>query len=156
MENIAMLVGEKLLTKSWFLATAESCTGGMVSMLITDVAGSSQWFERGFVTYSNQSKQQMLGVSEKTLNCFGAVSHETVQEMVVGAIKNSNAHCGISISGIAGPDGGSEDKPVGTVFIGWKIPDSEAESEKLLFQGSRQEVREQAAQYSLEKLFKLI
>jgi len=156
MESIAKQIGEKLARKSWFLTTAESCTGGMISMLITDIAGSSKWFDRGFITYSNQAKQQMLGVSEQTILNFGAVSHETVREMANGAIENSNAQVSIAISGVAGPDGGSEEKPVGTVLIAWKVPERDVLTERFQFQGNRQEIRQQAAQLSLEKLFELI
>lgn len=156
MEQIARIVGEKLLDKGWMLTTAESCTGGMISMLVTDVAGSSQWFDRGFVTYTNESKQQMLGVSETTLVRYGAVSLQTVAEMAKGAITNSSAHCSIAISGIAGPGGGSEQKPVGTVCIAWLTPKTDVISESYLFSGGREQIRKQAAFQALNRLAELI
>ena len=121
MENqlftVAEKVGEFLIAKGHKLVTAESCTGGWVTKVITDIAGSSEWFDCGFVTYSNTSKDQLLGVRQSTLSEYGAVSQQTVQEMVAGALKNSAAHCALAVTGIAGPGGGSEDKPVGTDLV---------------------------------------
>lgn len=152
MEMIAKSVGEKLLSKGWFLATAESCTGGLVSKLVTDVAGSSQWFDRGFITYTNDAKIQMLGVSESTLNQYGAVSEQTVREMAEGVVVRSAAQCSIAISGIAGPSGGSLEKPVGTICFAWKWPDQETQSCAKHFEGDRESIRQQAAIYCLEQL----
>ena len=117
--TLSARLGEALLAHGWYLATAESCTGGAVAAAITDIAGSSQWFERGFVTYSNQAKREMLGVRAQTLDTFGAVSEETVREMVAGALARSGAQVALAISGIAGPGGGTPDKPVGTVCFAW-------------------------------------
>ncbi|MDE2311380.1 MAG: nicotinamide-nucleotide amidohydrolase family protein, partial [Betaproteobacteria bacterium] len=121
MDILAAQVGGLLKAQGLMLATAESCTGGGVAQAITDVAGSSAWFERGFIAYSNQAKQQMLGVSEATLNQHGAVSEATVREMAAGALQRSGAHVALAVSGIAGPDGGTPDKPVGTVWFAWGI-----------------------------------
>jgi nicotinamide-nucleotide amidase len=134
------------------LVTAESCTGGGVAQAITEVAGSSAWFERGFVTYSNLSKQQMLGVSEKTLNQYGAVSEATVREMVAGALNNSAAQVALAVSGIAGPDGGTPDKPVGTVWFAWGIKNGETFVQRHQIDGDRAEVRAQAVQIALQGL----
>src|SRR3990170_6882256 len=125
MDVLAAQVGALLKAHGLMLATAESCTGGGVAQAITDVAGSSAWFERGFVTYSNLAKQQMLGVSEATLKQYGAVSEAVVREMVAGALKNSTAQVALAVSGIAGPDGGTADKPVGTVWFAWGIKHGE-------------------------------
>ena len=153
MIEIAQLVGEELLYRQLSIATAESCTGGLVSSLITEITGSSQWFDRGFVTYSNEAKQEMLGVSENTLLKHGAVSATTVSEMALGAIKYSRASCSIAISGVAGPTGGSPEKPVGTVFIAWKTPRADVTAERFLFSGDRASIRRQAAYFSLVMLY---
>lgn len=121
MDRVA-LIGElarQLLRRDWWLASAESCTGGGIATALTDVAGSSAWFDRGFVTYSNQAKIEMLGVSETTLDRFGAVSRETVIEMASGALAFSRARLSVAVSGIAGPGGGSPGRPVGTVWFAW-------------------------------------
>ena len=129
-----------LLRRGWLLSCAESCTGGGISAALTDVAGSSAWFDRGFVTYSNQAKQEMLGVSLDTLEEFGAVSRQTAIEMAVGALMYSDARLSVAVTGIAGPDGGTVQKPVGTVWIAWASEDGEsALCER--FAGSRTEVR---------------
>ena len=116
-EQLALL----LIKTNKKLTVAESCTGGWVAKVLTDIAGSSDWFERGFVTYSNQAKHEMLGVKEATLENHGAVSEETVVEMAEGALTNSHADFSLSISGIAGPGGGSSEKPVGLVWFSWEI-----------------------------------
>jgi len=117
--TLATELGALLKAHGYMLALAESCTGGMVAEVITSVAGSSAWFDRGFVTYSNQAKIDMLGVSEQTLENLGAVSEQVAVEMAFGALKHSQAHIAGSITGIAGPDGGTADKPVGTVCFAW-------------------------------------
>jgi nicotinamide-nucleotide amidase len=117
-ETVLQLAGQ-LLRRGWWLSCAESCTGGGIAAALTDVAGSSAWFDRGFVTYSNQAKQEMLGVSADTLAAFGAVSRETALEMASGALARSAAQLSVAVTGIAGPDGGSPEKPVGTVWIAW-------------------------------------
>jgi nicotinamide-nucleotide amidase len=129
-----------LQRRGWWLATAESCTGGGIAAALTGQAGSSAWFDRGFVTYSNEAKQEMLGVSAETLRRFGAVSRETVIEMARGALAHSRAHLGVAVTGIAGPGGGTPDKPVGTVWIAWALPDrADAVCER--FAGDRAAVR---------------
>ncbi len=138
----------RLRERGLMIATAESCTAGLVAKLLTDPAGSSSWFDRGFVTYSNESKIEMLGVSEQTLNDYGAVSRETVREMVAGALDSSHAQAVLAISGIAGPSGGSTEKPVGTIWFAWAAGDRRVE-EKMRFDGDRDAVRTQAAQYAL-------
>jgi nicotinamide-nucleotide amidase len=122
------------------VASAESCTGGGIAAALTDVPGSSAWFDRGFVTYSNQAKQDMLGVSPETLLRYGAVSRETVIEMVRGALARSPAQLGVAVSGVAGPGGGTRDKPVGTVWIAWATANDVAAVHRL-FPGDRAAVR---------------
>lgn len=134
------------------LATAESCTGGWVAKACTDLAGSSVWFERGFVTYSNQSKRDMLGVAAATLAEAGAISEPTVREMAAGALANSAAQWSLAVSGVAGPGGGSPDKPVGTVWLAWAGPGGWCASECRRFDGDRDAVRRQAVQRALEVL----
>jgi nicotinamide-nucleotide amidase len=138
-------LGEVLKERSLTLALAESCTGGLVAQMVTSVAGSSAWFDRGFVTYSNAAKIEMLGVRAETLEKFGAVSEQIATVMAHGALKNSHAQLAGSITGIAGPDGGTKEKPVGTVCFAWvgtKLPLSTTTKR---FFGNRQEVRQQAA-----------
>lgn len=139
------------------VASAESCTGGMIAASITDIAGSSAVFDRGFVTYSNQAKIDMLGVSEKTLSTFGAVSCETAQEMVKGALANSQADFVIAVTGIAGPSGGSPDKPVGLVYIG--IGERRGNRVKVFkeqFSGDRAAIRQQVCEKSFYYLLSLL
>ena len=123
------------------MCTAESCTGGLISAFITDISGSSEWFDRAFVTYTNEAKKEMLGVSTDTLQQYGAVSSQTVEEMVRGAVERSAATVGVAVSGIAGPTGGTPEKPVGTVWMAWCYPDGYVETECHHFDGNRQEVR---------------
>lgn len=149
MESLAKQVGQFLLEKGWKLVIAESCTGGGLGEQITSISGSSKWFDRGFITYSNQAKIEMLGVSPQTLEENGAVSEETVLEMAAGALKQSSAQLSIAISGIAGPDGGTPNKPVGTVWIGWATAKN-ARAEKYLLNGDRQAIRRQAIEISLK------
>lgn len=149
--DLAERAGAALLSHGALLVTAESCTGGWVAELVTSVAGSSGWFDRAFVTYSNQAKQDMLGVSGQTLERHGAVSEATVREMALGALARSPGSIAVAISGIAGPGGGSVDKPVGTVCFAWasKAPAS-LDSVTLLFPGDRAAVRAAAVQAALE------
>lgn len=156
MDTLAALVGEALKAHGMMLATAESCTGGGVAQAITEVAGSSKWFERGFVTYSNLSKQQMLRVSEATLIQHGAVSEATVREMVEGALANSAAQVALAVSGIAGPDGSTPDKPVGTVWFAWGIKNGVVGAQRHQIGGSRAEVRAQAVQIALQGVVNLL
>jgi nicotinamide-nucleotide amidase len=150
--TMASQLGEKLARKGQMLALAESCTGGWIAQSVTGVAGSSKWFDRGFVTYSNASKQEMLGVSEKTLNRHGAVSTETAQEMVAGALLHSNAQIALAVTGIAGPDGGTEEKPVGLVFLAWQVKGHDCRCLEQHFRGNRQEVRYQTVRKALSCL----
>ncbi len=136
------------------LATAESCTGGWVAQVITHTAGSSAWFDRGFVTYSNEAKVEMLGVPAETLAEFGAVSQETAADMAVGALKNSNAMFSLAITGIAGPTGGSPGKPVGTVCFAWCRRGDKADAETRQFAGDREAIRRQAVVHALQGLLR--
>jgi nicotinamide-nucleotide amidase len=144
------------LSHATWLTTAESCTGGGVAQAITEVAGSSAWFERGFVTYSNLAKQQMLGVSESTLKQYGAVSEAVVREMVAGALANSTTNIALSVSGIAGPEGGTTEKPVGTVWFAWGIKHGVTIAQRHLLKGNRSEVRAQAVNIALQGVLDLL
>lgn len=155
-ENVVKELSTELLRHDLMLVTAESCTAGWISKVVTDPAGSSSWFERGFVTYSNESKMEMLGVSEQTLQQHGAVSMETVQEMVAGALERSRADIAVAVSGIAGPAGGSDDKPVGLVWFGFQGIDGLFHGESVVFDGGRNEVREQTVLHALEKVLQNI
>lgn len=148
--ELAEQLGRKLKSCEKKIATAESCTGGWIAQTITDVPGSSAWFDRGFVTYSNAAKVQMLGVSPQMLEEFGAVSAETATEMAAGALAHSDADIAVAVTGIAGPDGGTTDKPVGTVFIGWADKNGEANVVKKQFAGNRRQIREQTVKSVLE------
>ncbi|WP_415911602.1 nicotinamide-nucleotide amidase [Neptuniibacter sp. QD37_11] len=143
-------IAEKLQTNNLFIATAESCTGGWIAQEITAIPGSSAWFDCGFVTYSNASKQKMLGVSKDTLEQNGAVSAEVVAQMAEGALKNSGAHITVATSGIAGPAGGSKEKPVGTVWFAWAEQGKPVRTKKCCFDGDRESVRKQAVSVALE------
>jgi len=145
-------LGAGLRERSLTLVTAESCTGGWVAQVVTHTAGSSEWFDRGFVTYADSAKIEMLGVAAQTLQDSGAVSLETAREMAVGALANSNALIAMSITGIAGPTGGSSDKPVGTVCFAWCQRGQEPDCERRQFVGNRECVRRQAVVHALEGL----
>ena len=144
-----MRVGERLKAAGEVLATAESCTGGWAAQVVTSVAGSSAWFDRGFVTYSNAAKQEMLGVRPETLGRHGAVSEQTAREMARGALERSAATLAVSVTGIAGPGGGSAEKPVGTVCFAWAAG-GEVTSETRRFPGDRESVRRQSVIRALE------
>ena len=146
-------VGQALKARGATVTTAESCTGGWVAKTLTDIAGSSAWFERGFVTYSNEAKSQMIGVSEATLLEHGAVSEPVVVEMAVGALRAARADYAISVSGIAGPDGGSAEKPVGTVWFGVASASGQGVTRCECFAGDRESVRRQATAYALNLLW---
>ena len=150
--EVLSALGQALKKHQWTLVTAESCTGGGLAYWLTSVPGSSEWFERGFVTYSNASKQELLSVKTLTLEKFGAVSEETAREMAEGALSKSLANVSMAITGIAGPDGGSPEKPVGTVWFAWKQPTLETQTKKVLLSGNREEIREQAIRFALEQL----
>ena len=148
--GISIKLGQLLQANEKKIATAESCTGGLIAQIITEVSGSSEWFDRGFVTYSNASKIEMLGVKPKTLETYGAVSAETATEMVSGALAFSHADCAIAVTGIAGPQGGTHEKPVGTVFIAWGYKNQNIKVIQLKLTGNRQEIRSQTVKIALE------
>ncbi len=151
LNRLAAQLGERLLEKGWSFACAESCTGGWVAKVATDISGSSAWFDRGFVTYSNAAKQDMLGVDPWTLAEHGAVSEAVVREMAEGALARSEAALTVAISGVAGPGGGSAEKPVGTVWLAWSgLGETEARCEH--FPGDRDAVRAQAVMAALSGL----
>lgn len=152
---LAKDIGDKLQKHQLMLVTAESCTGGQLAQTITSIAGASAWFERGFITYSNLSKQQMLGVNQTLLNQFGPVSEETAVAMATGALKNSAAQVSLAITGIAGPDGGTEKTPVGTLWTAWVGKDFS----KTLCQhhlGDRLIIRYNAVEFALQTLLNLL
>lgn len=152
--EIAALLGEKLEQKGWHMSCAESCTGGGIGYAITSTSGSSNWFEQGFITYSNKAKHKLLGVSEQDLEAHGAVSEPVVLQMASGAAKNADAQLAISVSGVAGPNGGSPDKPVGTVWFGRFSIDEQGNAQstacRKVFEGDRHQVREQTIIYALQ------
>ena len=156
LQTLARTLGERLLARKEWLATAESCTGGLIAKLCTDIAGSSRWFERGLVTYSNAAKQDLLGVPAEVVQRAGAVSAETVQAMVQGMLAHAPVQWAIAVSGIAGPDGGTPEKPVGTVWIGWGGSEVAASCSRFLFAGDRDAVRKQSAVVALEGLLQLL
>jgi nicotinamide-nucleotide amidase len=144
LDALARRLGERLLASGVLAAAAESCTGGWIAKVLTDVAGSSAWFDRGFVTYSNEAKREMLGVRSETLTAHGAVSEATVREMVAGALARSRAGVAVAVSGIAGPGGATPGKPVGTVWLAWGVKGGEVRAERQLYAGDREAVRRQA------------
>jgi len=144
------------MRRGLMLATAESCTGGWIAEAVTSVPGSSEWFERGFVTYTYISKREMVGVREETLEKHGAVSEPVVREMAAGAIEHSHAQVAIAVSGVAGPSGGSPDKPVGTVCFAWAIKDGAQKVETRRFGGDREAVRRESVVHALEVMIELI
>lgn len=150
--ELSAQLGERLKVTGNVLCTAESCTGGGIAAAITDIAGSSSWFDRAFITYSNEAKMDMVGVSQRTLDSYGAVSEQTVREMTDGALHNSNATVSVAVSGIAGPDGGTDDKPVGTVWFSWQDNQGWKKTEKLVFSGDRTQVRQQTVFHALKIL----
>jgi nicotinamide-nucleotide amidase len=154
--TLATLVGSKLKAKGLMLATAESCTGGWVAQAVTVIAGSSEWFERGFVTYSNAAKMEMLRVKADTLRTHGAVSEQTAGEMAAGALARSRAQVAVAITGIAGPDGGSAEKPVGTVCFAWAMKSGAVSAETRQFKGDRESVRRQSVLAALQGILKLL
>jgi nicotinamide-nucleotide amidase len=153
--KLAIELGHQLKKHNLKLVTAESCTGGGLAYTITEVSGSSDWFERGYVTYSNKAKQELLGVKLATLNSFGAVSEQTAREMAEGALQHSEADVSVAITGIAGPTGGTPEKPVGTVWFGWVGMDGKINTAMQIFPGDRHAVRESSIRWILEKLINL-
>ena len=144
-----------LLARGWMLATAESCTGGLIAGACTDLAGSSNWLERGFVSYSNAAKSELLGVDAALIARHGAVSEPVARAMAQGALQHSKAQCALAVTGIAGPGGGSADKPVGTVWFAWATPDG-LSSEVQRLDGDRAQVRSATVQHSLAVLLSLV
>jgi nicotinamide-nucleotide amidase len=150
MEKLAQTLGERLRSAGATLVTAESCTGGGVAEAVTSVAGSSDWFERGFVVYSNDAKRELLGVRPETLSQHGAVSEETAREMARGALERSRGTLALAVTGIAGPGGGSAGKPVGMVCFAWAGKAGFVRSETCHFRGDRRSVRRQSVLRALE------
>lgn len=153
---ITQALAKVLIKNNWHLSTAESCTGGMVAANITELAGSSDWFERGYVTYSNQSKSEDIDVSQNLIEQHGAVSDQVARAMALGAKQNSGSDLSLSITGIAGPTGGSPEKPIGTVCFAWALANDQIVSETKHFEGNRQQIRQQACDFSLRKLLDLL
>lgn len=156
LEEISIEVGMRMRRRGFMLATAESCTGGWVGEVLTAIPGSSAWFDRGFITYSNLAKREMLGVNPDVLLKHGAVSIETAKEMAEGALRHSRADVSLAITGIAGPTGGSDDKPVGTVCFAWAMKDGKHRTSKMHFDGSRREIRRQAVETALRVLIDML
>jgi len=156
LENLAETIGGRLKKQALMVSVAESCTGGWIAKVITDIPGSSQWFDRGFVTYTNQAKQEMLGVQAETLQAFGAVSEQTVQEMADGVLAYSSAQFGLAVSGVAGPGGGTKEKPVGMVCFAWSGPSFRTFAKTQYFTGDREQVRRAAVEYALSGLLDLL
>lgn len=154
--QLSKRLGEQLLQRNWRIATAESCTGGGVAAAITATPGSSAWFEYGIVSYANTAKEKLLGVSSATLEREGAVSEAVVIEMARGVLALAGADIAVAISGIAGPGGGSPEKPVGTVWFGWVMATGDVKTELKSFDGGRAEVQRQAVVFALEWTFKLL
>ena len=156
LQQLAVQLSDKLLARGWMVATAESCTGGWVAQLLTSLPGSSAWYERGFITYANAAKTEMLGVPVATLETFGAVSEETACAMATGALAHSHAQASLAITGIAGPGGGTPQKPVGMVCYGWAFTDGTVISSNCRLSGDREEIRSRAAAAALRGLIDLI
>ena len=156
LHQLAAELGDKLIARGWMLASAESCTGGWVGQLLTALPGSSHWYERGFITYANAAKVEMLGVPEATLATHGAVSEETASAMAAGALAHSHAQASLAISGIAGPGGGTPQKPVGLVCYGWALADGTVMSSTCRLDGDRDEIRSRAVAAALRGLIELI
>ena len=164
--NLVEALSHALLHRGWMLATAESCTGGLIAGRCTDLAGSSQWFERGFVTYSNEAKHELLGVDNALLAQEGAVSEAVARDMALGALRHSQAQVSLAVTGVAGPTGGSRSKPVGTVWFAWATPSDSGptlgaetawvKTERMLFPGDRAAVRAATVDHALQTLLTLL
>ena len=155
LESLASELGAALLARQWLLVTAESCTGGWIAEAVTMIAGSSAWYERGFVTYSDEAKQAMLDVPGTIIAAHGAVSDETAAAMARGALAHSRAHIAVSVTGVAGPTGGSAAKPVGTVWFGFACRGQELATHHQLFVGDRTSIRRQAVAFALRRLVQI-
>lgn len=153
--DLTKTLAQILLSRNWTISLAESCTGGLVCASLTELAGSSQWFERGYITYSNLAKIECLDVPEPLIETFGAVSEEVAKLMAEGARVNSGSNVAISISGIAGPSGGSTEKPVGMVCFGWST-ENQAMTKTRHFQGDRHSIRQQATEFALSEMIALL
>lgn len=156
LDQLAMHIGDQLRASDLRLVTAESCTGGWIAKVITDIPGSSEWFDRGLVAYSNVAKMDLLDVRETTLAEWGAVSAETVAEMAAGALQRSGAEVAVAVSGVAGPTGGTADKPVGTVYLAWMLEGGLLHTECRHFAGDRAAVRQQTVVAALEGILDVL
>ncbi len=156
LRHLAKQAGLSFAQQGLMLVSAESCTGGWLGHVITSIAGSSDWYERGFITYSTISKQEMLGVSSKTIKKHGEVSEQVAREMAHGAVSRSSAQVAVSITGIAGPGGGTEKKPVGMVCFAWEIKDNHLRSETRHFSGDREAIRQQSVAVALQGIITLL
>jgi len=154
-QTLTRLLAARLLAKGQMLATAESCTGGMIAAACTDLAGSSAWFERGFVSYSNEAKTELLGVPAALIAEHGAVSEPVVRAMAQGALQHSRAQVAVAVTGVAGPGGGSDSKPVGSVWFGWATP-AGVVTQLCRFEGDRQNVRLACVQHAMQRLAELL
>lgn len=155
-DELAARLGEELLLRGWTLASAESCTGGWIAQVVTSVAGSSAWFDRGYVSYSNAAKQDLLGVQAMTLERHGAVSAETAAEMAAGALVRAGVDCALAVTGIAGPGGATPGKPVGLVWFAWATRTGGVTTGSQIFAGDRRAVRAEAVRYALTGLLDLL
>jgi nicotinamide-nucleotide amidase len=155
MTNLIPPLAAALIRRHWMLSSAESCTGGLIAAACTELAGSSDWFERGFVTYSNAAKTELLGITAELIVAHGAVSEAVARAMADGAIAHSHAQVSVAVTGIAGPSGGSADKPVGTVCFGWHVG-GQTGAETRYFDGDRVLVRARTMEYALRRLLELL
>lgn len=156
LEDLAAQLGQALLRRGWRLACAESCTGGWAAQALTAIAGSSEWFERGYVTYSNDAKVEVLGIASGILEQFGAVSVETARAMAEGVLAHSRAQVAFAITGIAGPGGGTPDKPVGTVCFAWAMQEEATVTGRTQFSGDRRQVRAQSVRHAFGRMLALV
>lgn len=156
MQDLVEHLSILLVEKGWKIALAESCTGGLLAAALTHRPGSSQVFERGYVTYSNDAKMECLGVSSTTLEKYGAVSDQTAEEMALGALKNSKADLAISITGVAGPDGGSDNKPIGLVYFGYALKGGSSGSLHENYRGTRDQIRSKAAATAMKSMISIL
>jgi nicotinamide-nucleotide amidase len=154
-QSLCEELARRLQARGWMLATAESCTGGMIAAACTDLSGSSNWFERGFVTYSNEAKSELLGVDAALIAQHGAVSEVVARAMAFGAVRHSRGQVSVAVTGVAGPTGGSPQKPVGTVWFGFQV-DGQLTSETRRFDGDRAAVRAATVQHALRRLLELL